>query len=135
MLVYANFLQKQNRTDEAADLKTRAVALQKANVITPRTPEGVLRVGGDVSVPKPLTRAEPAYSEDARLAQLAGTTVLSVVIGTDGLAHDIQVVRSLGLGLDEKAVAALGKWTFQPAMKDGQPVPVMASIEVNFNLL
>jgi TonB family protein len=69
------------------------------------------------------------------LARLAGTVVLSIVIGTDGLAHDIQVGRGLGLGLDEKAAEAVGKWTFQPGAKDGQPVPVAATIEVNFRLL
>ena len=135
MLVYANFLRKQKRTDDASDLEARALAVQKANAVTPKLADGVMRIGGDVSAPKPLTKPEPGYSEDARLAQLAGTVVVSLVVGTDGLAHDIQVVRTLGLGLDEKAVAAVGKWTFQPATKDGQPVPVAAIVEVNFRLL
>jgi TonB family protein len=56
-------------------------------------------------------------------------------IGEDGLAHNIQVVRGLGLGLDEKAVQAIQQWIFKPGMKDGQAVPVRANIEVNFRLL
>jgi TonB family protein len=135
MLVYANFLRKQKRADDATDLEARALAVQKANAVTPKLGDGVMRIGGDVSAPKPLIKPEPGYSEDARLAQLAGTVVVSLVVGTDGLAHDIQVVRSLGLGLDERAVAAVGTWTFQPATKDGQPVPVAAIVEVNFRLL
>jgi TonB family protein len=47
----------------------------------------------------------------------------------------IQVSRPLGLGLDEKAVEAVSKWRFKPAMKDGKPVPVTANIIVNFRLL
>jgi TonB family protein len=43
-----------------------------------------------------------------------GVVVLHATIGTDGLAHDIQVVRPLGYGLDELAVEAVKKWTFEP---------------------
>ena len=45
------------------------------------------------------------------------------------------VVRSLGLGLDEKAIEAVNKWKFRPGVKNGQPVAVQATIEVNFRLL
>jgi len=45
------------------------------------------------------------------------------------------VVRGLGLGLDEEALKAISQWKFQPAAKDGQPVAVQATIEVNFRLL
>jgi TonB family protein len=58
-----------------------------------------------------------------------------VEVGTDGLAHNIQIVRGLGLGLDEKAIEAIKVWKFKPGMKDGQPVPVMATIEVSFHLV
>jgi TonB family protein len=60
--------------------------------------------------------------------------VLSVEVGPDGLAHNIQVLRSIGMGLDEKAVEAVQKWTFLPGKKDGVPVTVQATIEVNFRL-
>jgi periplasmic protein TonB len=52
-----------------------------------------------------------------------------------GKARDIRVVRSLGLGLDEKAIEAVNKWKFRPGVKNGQPVSVQATIEVNFRLL
>jgi TonB family protein len=135
MSVYARFLRKQSRDDEATDLEARALAIQKANAITPKLAADTFRIGPGIAAPKPLQRGEPGYSEDARLAQLMGTVVLSITVGADGLAHDIKVVRGLGLGLDEKAAEAVGKWTFQPGTKDGQPVPVAAIIEVNFRLL
>ena len=60
---------------------------------------------------------------------------VGVVIGPDGLAHNIQVAKGLGLGLDQKAADAVQQWLFSPGMKDGSPVPVAATIEVNFRLL
>jgi TonB family protein len=45
------------------------------------------------------------------------------------------VIRPLGLGLDQKAIEAVEKWKFKPGMKDGKPVAVQATIEVNFRLL
>jgi TonB family protein len=61
--------------------------------------------------------------------------MLAVVIGVDGKASSISVVRSLGMGLDEKAIDAVQKWRFKPGFKDGKPVPVKANLEVNFRLL
>jgi len=133
--VYSRFLLKQGRQDEAKELATRAMETQKSIAAKPAFDAGVHKIGPGISAPVPLTRINPQYTNEARVAQLQGTALVSVEIGTDGLAHNIQVVRGLGLGLDEKAVEAIQQWIFKPGMKDGQPVPVMASIEVNFRLL
>jgi protein TonB len=66
---------------------------------------------------------------------LSGAEILFVTIGADGIAHDVKVIRGLGLGLDENGVDAVSQWRFQPGMKGGQPVPVLATIEINFRLL
>ncbi len=95
---------------------------------------GPYRVGGGVSQPRPIFTPDPEYSEEARKAKYQGTVVLWVVIGPDGRTHDIRVQRSLGLGLDEKAVQAVRTWKFEPARKDGQPVAVQVNVEVNFRL-
>ncbi len=63
-----------------------------------------------------------------------GDVVLWVVIGPDGKVHDVRVARTLGLGLDEKAVEAVKKWVFEPAKKDGQAVAVQLNIDVTFHL-
>jgi TonB family protein len=60
--------------------------------------------------------------------------VLWVVVGPDGRPRDVRVSRSLGLGLDEKAMDAVRSWKFEPARKDGQPVAVQINVEVNFRL-
>jgi TonB family protein len=133
--VYSHFLKKQGRPDEAQELATRAMETQKSIAAKPAFDASVYKIGPGISAPAPLTKIDPVYTEQARVAQLQGTVLVSVEIGTDGLAHNTQVVRGLGLGLDEKAVEAIQQWIFKPGMKDGQPVPVMASIEVNFRLL
>jgi protein TonB len=94
----------------------------------------VFKVGGTVSAPRVTQRSDPEYTKEASDAKVEGTVLLSVVIGTDGLAHDINVVKGIGNGLDEKAVEAIQKWQFAPGTKDGEPVKVRAQIEVNFRL-
>ena len=96
---------------------------------------GVFKVGGGVSQPVVIYRVDPEYSEEARKAKYSGTVLLSVIIDTEGHARDVRVVKSLGMGLDEKAMEAVNKWKFKPGMKGGQPVNVRAQIEVNFRLL
>jgi TonB family protein len=95
---------------------------------------GVYRVGGDVTPPKTTYAPDPEYSEEARKAKYEGSVVLWLVVSAGGLPQKIRVQRSLGMGLDEEAVKAVKQWRFQPATKDGQPVPVMINVQVNFRL-
>ena len=101
----------------------------------PAPGSGVHRVGNGVSAPQILERLEPSYTEEARAAKIQGSVLFYVVVGPDGTAGQIRVLRSLDVGLDQRAVQAVGKWKFQPGMKDGQPVSVQATIEVNFRLM
>jgi TonB family protein len=96
---------------------------------------GAFRVGGGVSQPQVLHKVDPEYSEEARKAKYSGTVLLSLVVDVDGKAKQIRVTKGVGLGLDEKAVEAVQKWTFVPGKKNGQAVPVYATVEVNFRLL
>jgi TonB family protein len=95
---------------------------------------GVFRVGNGVSAPKAIYTPEPEFSEEARKAKYQGVCVVWLVVGPDGRPRDIQVHRTLGLGLDEKAVEAVKTWRFEPAMKDGKPVSAQISVEVTFRL-
>jgi len=96
---------------------------------------GVFKVGGGVTAPSLLYKVEPEYSEEARKAKYQGTVVLYVEVDPNGHAVNPRVIRSLGLGLDEKAMEAVRKWRFKPGYKDGHAVTVAAQIEVNFRLL
>jgi len=93
------------------------------------------KIGGGVSAPVPVFKPEPEYSEEARKAKWQGAVLLELVVDADGVPQNIKVIRSLGLGLDQKAIEAVQKWRFKPGQKDGKAVPVSANIEVNFRLL
>ena len=95
---------------------------------------GAFRVGGGVSGPKLIYQPDPEYSEEARKAKFQGTCVLWVVVGADGKPRDIRVARTLGLGLDEKAIEAVKTWRFEPGKKDDKPVATMINVEVTFRL-
>ena len=95
----------------------------------------VNRIGGGVTSPRLIRKVEPSYTEKARNAKLEGNVLLSIEVWEDGKAHNIRVIRSVGMGLDEKAVEAVSQWIFEPGKKNGQPVKVAAQIQVSFRLL
>lgn len=95
---------------------------------------GLFHVGGGVSAPKVIYQPDPEYSEEARKAKFQGTCVLWLIVGPDGRPRDVRVARTLGLGLDEKAIEAVKNWRFEPAYKDGKPVSVPINVEVSFRL-
>jgi len=101
---------------------------------SPDLPGGVYSVGNGTSPPTVLTKVDPDYSEQARNAKYSGSVMLSIVVNTDGRADNIKVIKSAGMGLDEKAIEAVQQWVFQPGMNHGVPVNVRAQIEVNFRL-
>jgi TonB family protein len=96
---------------------------------------GVYKIGGDVLPPRVLEKKEPEYTRDAVKRKIQGTVVLSIVIASDGLPENIRVRRSLDPGLDNNAVESVRQYRFAPATKNGEPVAVEATVEVNFRML
>ena len=90
---------------------------------------------GITQEPKLLHAEEPEYSEEARKARYQGTVLLAIDVDTSGHVANVRVLRSLGLGLDEKAKEAVLKWKFRPAMAGGRPVTAPAQVAVTFHLL
>jgi TonB family protein len=101
----------------------------------PPLPAGVYRPGNGVTAPGLVSKREPEYSEEARIARLGGAAMIQLVVGEDGTGRNMKVTQPLGLGLDEKAIEAVKAWTFKPGVKDGAAVPVLANIQINFRLL
>ena len=96
---------------------------------------GLFRIGGGVSAPVPIVSPEAEFSDEARRAKYQGVCLVSLIVDAQGNPQNPRVIRALGMGLDEKALEAVRKYKFKPALKDGRtPVPVMITIEVNFRL-
>jgi TonB family protein len=95
---------------------------------------GLRKIGGAVTAPRLLTSGEPQFSPAARAMKYQGSVLISMIVGQDGVPAHVQVLRPAGLGLDERAVAAVSRYTFDPAMQGEHPVPVMLNVEVNFQI-
>ena len=95
---------------------------------------GVFKVGGGISAPLAVLTPDPEYTEAARRAKTQGTCTLWLIVDAAGHPRDIRVVHGLGFGLDAKAMEAVQQWRFDPALKNGRPVTVQISIEVEFKL-
>jgi len=90
---------------------------------------------GITEEPKLLHSEEPESSEEARKARYSGSVLLAIDVDVNGRVANVRVVKSLGLGLDEKAKEAVLKWRFRPAMAGGRPVTAPAQVQVTFHML
>ena len=105
-----------------------------ANLPPPSQPihaEGAIRVGGNIKTPTKIKDVRPVYPELALAAKVSGVVILEVRIGPDGTVEDARVLRSIPL-LDQAALDAVMQWRFVPTRLNGQPVPVMMTVTVNF---
>jgi TonB family protein len=94
----------------------------------------IYHIGGDVSAPELMFSPNPEFSEEAKRAKYQGICIVSLIVDAQGNPQRVQVVRHLGMGLDQKAVDAVKQYRFKPAMRHGKPVAVEVNIEVNFRL-
>jgi protein TonB len=90
---------------------------------------------GGIGFPKCVVCPDPSYSDQARSAKVSGIVVLHLIVTAEGHTSNVQVKRSLGYGLDEKAIEVVGNWQFEPAVgPQDKPVPVWTDVEVNFRI-
>jgi TonB family protein len=92
------------------------------------------RIGGGVTAPKLLASKEPQFNSSARSLRYSGNVLINLWVQPDGTVSHLSLVRPIGLGLDESALAAVQKYTFSPAMQNDKPVLVELNIEVNFQI-
>jgi beta-lactamase regulating signal transducer with metallopeptidase domain len=100
--------------------------------VTPQ--EKVYKVGGDVKPPVLIHSVDAEFTKKAKDAKYQGVSVVSCVVGTDGIPRQVHTTRKLGMGLDEKAIDAVRQYRFEPGTLNGKPVAVAIAIEVNFRL-
>src|SRR6185436_13925745 len=96
----------------------------------------VYKPGNGVTLPQVIKQVKADYTNEARSQRIEGTVLLDIVVLADGSVGDVKVARSLDpvYGLDANAVKAMKQWTFKPGVKDGKPVAVAVSVEMNFSL-
>jgi protein TonB len=88
------------------------------------------RVGGGVSAPRIVSQVNPGkMSKPTR-----GTTVVRAFVDEKGNVVDVNLFRGFDAEADDKAMEAVRQWRFDPATKDGKPVPVVIAVEINFKL-
>lgn len=92
-----------------------------------------LRIGGSVQQSKLIGRVDPAYPALAAKARVSGTVVLEVVVGEEGDVTDVKVSSGHPL-LTGAAVEAVRQWRYSPTLLNGEPVAVLATVTVVFNL-
>jgi TonB family protein len=124
-------------TDENSGFVTLQLRNLRSLIVDERkifsgAPDPIYRANKVINKARLLYRPTPEYTKDARQAHEVGIVRLIAVIGIDGRVRNIIVVRSLGHGLNAKAVAAAEGLEFTPAQLDGHPVPQYLTIEYQF---
>jgi len=97
-------------------------------------PEGPLRVGGDVKAPVAVNKVEPIYTDVARKGRVSGVVIVEAIIDEHGNVDNVKVIKGLPMGLSEEAEKAVKRWKFRPGTLNGEPVPVIFNLTVNFTL-
>ena len=101
--------------------------------VVAQNPSAPVRVGGNIKPPTKTRDVPPRYPEDAIQTGVQGIVVVEVVVGTDGRVTEARVIRSVPQ-LDMAAVEAVRQWQFSPTLLNGNPVPVVMTVTVNFTL-
>jgi protein TonB len=100
---------------------------------TPASNQGAVRVGGNIATPAKITDVKPVYPSVAKAANVQGIVIMEVRIEPDGSVSRARVLRSIPL-LDQAALEAVRQWRFTPTVLNGNPVPVIMTVTINFSL-
>jgi len=97
------------------------------------TPAPPIRLHSGMAAPRKVRDVVPIYPAMARAVRVQGIVILEAVIDMSGRVESARVLRSISL-LDDAALEAVRQWRFEPARLNGQPVPVVMTVTVNFSL-
>jgi TonB family protein len=97
------------------------------------TPDGTLRVGGEIRAPQKVYNVSPVYPQEAQDARVQGVVIIEAKIAADGSVAEAWVLRSIPM-LDGAALDAVRQWRYSPTLLNGAPVPVIMTVTVNFTL-
>src|SRR5207302_9860830 len=115
-------------------LDCKDLGLVRASSAPPPLPmPGSLRVGGNVMAKRIITRVQPVYPEEARMARISGTVRLHVLIAKDGTVEQVEVVSAHPL-LQQAAIDAVRQWRYQSTLLNGEAVEVDTTVDLIFSL-
>jgi TonB family protein len=95
---------------------------------------GPFRPGSGIEPPQLLREVRPVYTDEARRRAIEGDVVMEIVVRRDGTVGDVRVLRTLGSGLEQRAIIAVRQWKFAPARRLGSAVDVVVEVAVGFTL-
>lgn len=97
---------------------------------------GAYHPGNGVSWPQPTYRATPQYTADAMKARAQGVITVECVVEPTGECGDVRILQAFSppYGLDQQALATAKRWKFRPGTREGQPVPVIVNLAIEFNI-
>ena len=144
--------EQQEMIKEADELRDKALALRRAAGIpdppalagnnAPPMPDGFreaverlhpLRVGGNIQTPMKTHDVKPIYPLEARDAGVQGVIIIEALLNAEGRVEDARILKSIPM-LDAAALEAVRQWEYMPTLLNGQPVPFMVTVTVNFTL-
>jgi TonB family protein len=112
------------KADVAAETKAEAAGRAEA-------PQAMVRVGGRFQAPSKIKDVKPVYPAIAQTAHVRGAVTIEATIGPEGKVVDAKVVHSIPM-LDQAALAAVRQWEYTPTLLNGEPVPVLVTVTINF---
>lgn len=101
--------------------------------VAPAAAQAPVRVGGDIKEPRRIFDVKPEYPAIAQQAGIQGIVIIEAIIGVDGSVEEARVLRPVPL-LDQAALEAVTQWRYTPTLLNGQPVRVVMTVTVSFNL-
>ena len=99
----------------------------------PRPTEQPRRVGSGLNPPRRIAYTAPVYPQVAVSARMEGIVILEATIDAQGAVQNVTVLRSLPL-LDRAAIEAVRQWRYEPTRLNGQAIPIIMTVTVNFSL-
>ena len=99
----------------------------------PPEPAPLIRLHSGIRTPVKTRDVAPVYPAIARISHVSGMVILEAVLNAQGGVASVHVLRSIPL-LDQAAIDAVQQWRFTPTLLNGQPVPVVMTVTVNFTL-
>ena len=115
-------------------LMSTALAAALALVsVAPAGAQEPVRVGGDIKEPRRILDVKPEYPPIAQQAGIQGIVIIEAIIGTDGAVESARILRPVPM-LDQAALDAVTQWRYAPTLLNGQPVKVVMTVTVTFNL-